>query len=844
MKNSYRSPKTRSNLAARLNIAALLCLFLLIVWCIFLVKNKLLYNAYDMGTRLAASYASEEDDRMAVYEVFLDLGSVNISERINEGAGDQELQQWLARYSSHLSQVLGISVFDPYAVIDGKILAAVPWEGDETYDYTQAQWYQEASNANGSFIFTDAYTDVITGKQIITLAKELENSGDVLAFDILLENFHAEKSKSDLPSGSSYYLFDPNGSLLYMSSELDPSDPDCQKYITLLFQEVADGDMDSYASTIRGMDGRNQGVYYSITQNGWYSVITMPVGTILYEEYNSTLVILVMLGSVLVIIVLIITIRTIVSDRKARSANETLLALGDIYYAIYRINCQTETYETIKSLEDVRPLLGTSGNYEHLLEILRSRVDQKTYKEFEQSFSVENIRKLTTQGIHEFGGDYQRSFDGIYKWVSIKIIRNESLSPNEVIMCFREIDEEKNREMQRFILLENALHTARQAAKNKNTFFSSVSHDMRTPLNAVIGLADLACREHSVPDKVLDYLEKIRQAGQQLLTLVNDILDMSRIEHGDKTELDYTPMNLHKCAEDCVSMFQEQAAQEGKKLELLADDSDYSVMCDQFRLSQVLNNLISNAMKYSMAQAEITVSLTRTAVQKNMGKYQIEVRDTGIGMSEEFLDHIFEPFARETMFAPVSITGTGLGMPIVKSLVQQMSGEIHISSRLGEGTTVTVTLPLQMAENPVDIQEAAAAVTKNPSLLLESRKILVAEDNMINMEIATEYLKMHGAQVLQAWNGQEAVNIFSSLDPGSLDAILMDMQMPQMDGCTASQTIREMNRADARTIPIIAVTANAFAEDIAKTTRAGMDAHISKPLDIQELMEVLQKYLR
>lgn len=844
MKSSYRSTKTRSSLAARLNIAALLCLFFLIVWCIFLVKNKLLYNAYDMGTRLANSYASEEEDRMAVYEIFLDLGSVNISERIDEGADEQELQQWLARYSSHLSQVLGISVFDPYAVINGKIIAAAPWEGDETYDYTQAQWYQKAIDAHGSFIFTDAYTDVITGKQIITLAKELENSGDVLAFDILLENFHSQKSQSDLPSGSSYYLFDPNGSLLYMFSDLDPSDPECQNYITQLFQEVAGGGMDSYASSIRGMDGHNRGVYYSTTDNGWYSVITMPVGAILYEEYNSTLMILVVLGSVLVIIVVVITIRTIISDRKARSANETLQVLGDIYYAIYRINCQTETYESIKSLEDVRPLLGKSGSYAHLMEILKSRVDEKTYQEFEQSFSVENIRKLTAQGVHEFGGDYQRSFNGVYKWVSIKIIRNQSLSPDEVIMCFREIDEEKNRDMQRFILLENALHTARQAAKNKNTFFSSVSHDMRTPLNAVIGLADLACRESTVPDKVRDYLEKIRQAGQQLLTLVNDILDMSRIEHGEKTELDYAPMNLYKCAEGCVSMFQEQAAQEGKKLQILADDSDYSVMCDQFRLSQVLNNLISNAMKYSMAQAEITVSLARTAVQKNMGKYQIEVRDTGIGMSEEFLEHIFEPFARETMFAPVSITGTGLGMPIVKSLVQQMSGEIHISSQLGEGTTVTVTLPLQMTENPVDVQEAAAAVPENPSLLLEGRKILVAEDNLINMEIATEYLKMHGAQVLQAWNGQEAVNIFSSLDPGSLDAILMDMQMPQMDGCTASQTIREMDRADARTIPIIAVTANAFAEDIAKTTRAGMDAHISKPLDIQELMEVLQKYLR
>ncbi len=844
-KHTARRPqKNVSAISARLNIAVLACLFLLIIWGVFLVRNKLLYNAYDMGTRLANSYANEEEDRLAVYRLFLDLGSVNIRERIENGTDAQSLQQWLARYSDHLSQVLGVAVFDPYVVVNGEIIAADPWDGDTSYHYRDSQWYQKALDADGDFIFTDAYTDAVTGKQIITLAREIDDNGNVLAFDILLENFHSTKSKSDLPAGSSYYLFDSNGTLLYLFSDLDLNDAAGQDYVNRLFQAVSGGGLDSYASTVRGLDGRNRGVYYASTENGWYSVIAMPVGAILYEQYNSTLVILGILAFVLSAIVVAITIRTTISERKARLANDTLLVLGDTYYAIYRINCQTETYASIKSSPDVRSLLGKSGSYRHLMDVLKAYVDQKTYQEFEQSFSVENIRRLTSQGVHEFGGDYQRSFDGVYKWVSIRIIHNQSLSPDEVIMCFREIDAEKHRDMQRFILLENALNSARQAAKNKNSFFSSVSHDMRTPLNAVIGLADLACREEGIPEKVQDYLEKIRHSGQQLLTLVNDILDMSRIEHGEKTELDYTPMNLYDCARDCVSMFQDQAAQEGKRLVLTADDSDYSVICDQFRLTQVLNNLISNALKYSLPPSTVTVSLMRTAVQKTMGKYQIEVKDTGIGMSEEFLEHIFEPFARETLFAPVSITGTGLGMPIVKSLVQQMSGEIQINSRLGKGTAVTVTLPLQMADIPVNPRETAAALAEHPPVLLDGRKILVAEDNTINMEIASEYLNMHGIQVFQAWNGQEAVDIYSSLEPGTLDAILMDMQMPRMDGCTASRTIRGMDRPDAKTIPIIAVTANAFAEDIAKTTQAGMNAHISKPLDMQALIEVLQKYIR
>ena len=204
------------------------------------------------------------------------------------------------------------------------------------------------------------------------------------------------------------------------------------------------------------------------------------------------------------------------------------------------------------------------------------------------------------------------------------------------------------------------------------------------------------------------------------------------------------------------------------------------------------------------------------------------------------MERIFEPFSRETSFSPIRVSGTGLGMPIVKSLVVQMSGEITVESKLGKGSVFTVTLPLQLAD-----QQLPDPQPVNPQLSpedLTGRRILVAEDNEINMEIVTEYLSMLGAQVFPAWNGREAVDVFSTLPPGSVDAILMDMQMPEMDGCEACRAIRALDRPDAQTVPIIAVTANAFAEDIAKTTQAGMNAHVSKPIDFGQLVQVLHQY--
>lgn len=837
----YTGSVYRKKVPIWIKLLLLLAFVLLFGWSIFLVREKLLKNASDMGMNLAESYAAEEENRTQVYSMLLSMGAYSLKERVARGDSAEEIQQWMEGYSSQMEDVLGALIIDPYAVIDGQIVAAVPWEGDEAYDYRETQWYQKAEASKDALIYTDVYEDAITGKQIVTLAKDVDGRGNVLAFDILLENFHTHKNKASLPAESIYLLFDSKDELMYISGSEEAAIEAGEDYLRELVDGIRQGDLVSHDASVIGPDGRRWSVYYYEMSNGWLSVVSMPLAVILQDGWDSTILALSVLCAVLAMIAGTIMISGYFSDKKAKQIAQTLQMLGDSYYAIYRIDVNSETYTTVKGSADVREVLGDSGTYRHLLDVVKEVVDEATHEKFEENLSIENIRKLIRDGIYDFGGDYQRNFGGIYKWVNIQVLCKEGAQLHEVVLAFREIDRDKNRELQQQVLLQNALAASRQTVQQKTMFFSNASHDMRTPLNAIIGLAKLARRESNDREKVDEYLEKIERSGRQMLTLVNDVLDMSRLEHGKGGVLNYAPMDICACIRDTLAVFRDQAKEEQKVLEEEYQVERKRVLCDAARLSQIVNNLVSNALKYSHEGAKIRLSLEEVNHKAGHSKYQIVVSDTGIGMSEEFQERIFEPFAREASFASRKVSGTGLGMPIVKTIVQQMSGEITVNSVLGEGSTFTVTIPLQSLDEEEMPEEMPQEDTGQFSL--DGRTLLLAEDNEINMEVAGECLRMLGAEVLEAWNGQEAVDVFLSQEPGRVDAILMDMQMPVMDGCDAAREIRSLEREDAKTVPIIAVTANVFAEDIARTTEAGMNAHIAKPIDFQELLKVLQDQL-
>lgn len=823
-----------------LNIALIVAFFAVMSLGIYLVRDKLLYNANEMGNNLAQSYSSEEETRISIYEMFLTMCSLYTDTSIDNADPVQAMQQGLAEYTDYMAQVLGADIIDPYAVVNGKIVAANPWEGDEDYDYSQKEWYTDALEADGKIVFTDVYVDAITGKRLVTLSVKLHGEGNVLAFDILMDNFHSLKNKIELPEGSAYYLFDKGGHLLYTTGEYDIDDAEVQQYAQQLLAGVRDGSFESHTAAIRGLDGQQQGIYYYEMSNGWTSIVTFSLRQVLYGTSNSTSMYLLSgIFLILLVAVIISILREYAEKRKVKYISDTLQILGDTYYAIYRINFETGTYETIKSSPDLADPLGKSGEYAHLLHTLSLVVEDGTYAEFKKNFNLDNIRQLVQSHIYEFGGDYQRRFLQGRKWVSIKIVYNKALGLNEVIMCFREIDVKKKKELRQHELLEQALENAKRAANKKTMFFSNMSHDMRTPLNAISGMTKLARQHVQEPAKVEEYLDKIEVSSRQLTALVNDILDMARLEQGGQGTLNCQPMDLVQTVNETADLFREQAQQENRRYEVVVDVQNRIVNADAFRINQVLNNLLSNAFKYSREGDRIHLELRQAARRESRGQYQIIVEDTGVGMSESFLERLFEPFARETVFAPTKATGTGLGMPIVKGLVQQMSGEITVQSKLGEGSRFVVSLPLQIVDAPA-VEEQSPLEDLEP-FTLEGKRMIVAEDNELNMEITTEFLSMMGVDVLQAWNGREAVERFRQEKEGSVDAVLMDMQMPEMDGCAACRAIRALDRPDAATVPIIAVTANAFAEDIAKTTEAGMNAHISKPIDFKLLSELLQK---
>ena len=548
--------------------------------------------------------------------------------------------------------------------------------------------------------------------------------------------------------------------------------------------------------------------------------------------------------TVLFVMLAAISLRESRLKESYRKENDTVWALGTLYYAIYKVDFSKGTYEMIKGSEYVKQHIPTRGDYELLIKTAGDVMKPDVFGDFRISFSIENMRKIVARRIPNYGGDFLRLFGEEYRWVNVKLLFDQRLEPEEAVLCFQEVDEEKKIQLGQIRLLKESLDATKKSEESKQAFFSNMSHDMRTPLNAIIGLSDLAQKHLEEPDKLKSYLDKIQYSSNQLLELINDILEMSSIENG-KFSLNYRHFDLKKCVQDCAEIFQEQAEKEGKHFLSKIEIHSGEVYGDSFRLTQILNNLLSNAVKFSSVGDTITFHVLEEE-QGGFTKYIMIVKDTGAGMSEEFLNKIFVPYERETRFGAKNIAGTGLGMPITKNIITQMSGQIYVESKLGEGSTFTVILPFRevSAENKSENREA---LKENHSLeedFLKGKQILLAEDNEINMEIACEMLEMYGGNVTRAWDGKEAVEAFQNSEEFFFDVILMDMQMPEMDGCQAARKIRNMDRKDAKSVPIIAVTANAFAQDLAATSAAGMNAHISKPIDFKILVKILSQSVR
>ena len=389
--------------------------------------------------------------------------------------------------------------------------------------------------------------------------------------------------------------------------------------------------------------------------------------------------------------------------------------------------------------------------------------------------------------------------------------------------------------------LQVTVENAESANHAKSTFLFNMSHDIRTPMNAIIGYADLASRHLDDPAKLKNYMENIQVCGQNLLMLLNNVLDLARIEN-DKTEMEYSVSNIEKDFRNCVAMFRNQADSKGQTLTVTTQLQYPYIYADIPHLTEICTNLVSNAVKYTGAGGTIRCNVTQKPGEKEgWCDTVVTVADNGIGMSQEFQKHIFEPFERERTSTVSKVEGSGIGMGIVKKLVGLMSGTVEVESRIGVGSTFTVTIPCRIASE----DETQAKRETNPSdqKCLCGTRILLTEDNDLNAEIAVELLQEEGCTVDRAKDGVECVDMLEKAANGTYQLILMDIQMPVMNGYDAARKIRGLDDPQKANIPIIAMTANAFTEDRQVALDAGMNDHIAKPINMNVLVPTLRKYL-
>ena len=412
---------------------------------------------------------------------------------------------------------------------------------------------------------------------------------------------------------------------------------------------------------------------------------------------------------------------------------------------------------------------------------------------------------------------------------------------SQIVMGYRSVDEELRREMEQKQMLEEALNNADLAITAKNTFLSNMSHDMRTPLDAIFGYTVLARKYTSNSEAVEDYLEKIESSGRQLLDLIDKVLEISWTETND-VQLEELECNLCDIMQDLYNMLLPQAQK--KNINLSVNSSrlmHYDVFSDPGKLKQLFMHLSNNAIKYTEYGGRVDVSLVELErLPNDQIVCQFTVEDTGIGIGEEFLEHIFEPFEREKNTTLSGVHGTGLGLTIVKNITEMMGGRIEVKSNAGKGSRFTVTLRLRIQEQPLSISNG----NEDTLSQLMNHKILLVEDNEINLEIETEILQGLGFVIETAENGSIAVEKIKEAAPGEFALVLMDIQMPVMDGLQATQLIRKIENPDLARIPIIALSANAFESDRKMSIESGMNAHLTKPIDVPLLLETLVKTLK
>ena len=658
-----------------------------------------------------------------------------------------------------------------------------------------------------------------------------------------------------LPDGtifSSSNGADQQDNILAALREAEGSD---QKTIAALEDALENGR--SRSLTYRSKQGSNAAYVTKLPGKDWMLLQVFPIevtNAMLQESNVLAMCLELWLAGLFVAYIIIL----LVENRKQKAKlilekqemREIVESTSQLFSRFVLVDLKHDTYEYLKSEplkgEEVKGIstgkvLAQKGTYSLLRDYWDSRVVEED-EPVRNQLTIDSIRKNLTEDTSYLQYEYRTVEDRIsWTQISVLCLKREKGVPVSVLMAVQDVTELKDAELKNRMAMEEAYRAVKAANEAKTVFLSNMSHDMRTPMNAIIGFSALLDRDASKPDKVREYNGKIAASSRHLLNLINNVLDMSKIESG-QNRLDVAEFTLEELLEELKAAVQPMALEKQQSLEIGSCSlRSECLLGDKPRLRQILVNLLSNAVNYTPKGGRIELSVLE--LPEISGEYAhlcFQVRDNGIGISPEFLEHIFDPFTREKNTTASGILGTGLGLAIAKSMVDLMGGTISAESTQGEGSTFRVELELRYAAQP---SRENAPVPQANAEGLEGLRVLAAEDNDINAEILEELLSLEGVSCERTVNGQEALERFRQMPPGYYDAILMDIQMPVMNGHQAARAIRALDRPDAKTIPIVAMTANAFAEDVQKSMEAGMNAHLAKPINMPSLKGVLQKLI-
>ena len=509
-------------------------------------------------------------------------------------------------------------------------------------------------------------------------------------------------------------------------------------------------------------------------------------------------------------------------------------ALAGDYFSIYVVDLDTDHFVEYSATKEF-DTLGVEKNGEDFFNLSRRNMLRLIYEDDRERFMGTFYREKVMSILERdkiFTMKYRLVFGDTPVWVSMKATLLEDNDGRHLIIGTNNIEAQMEREAE----YQRRVREARTSARND--FLANMSHDIRTPMNAIVGYTNIAKTNKHKPETVADALDKIGSSSHYLLSLINDILDISKIESG-KMQISCGPCDLAELFRRIEDITALQAKKKSLVINYCYDNiCHYQVITDELRIEQIIINIVSNAIKYTPPGKTVDLIAEEVPSPGGKNKYRFIIRDTGIGIKEDYMPHIFESFTREERTTVNRIQGTGLGLAITAKIVEMMGGTISVKSKLGEGSEFTVELELEPLET-----DSQANADNSENIDLAGHRILLVEDNAINAEIARMILEQYGAEVQQAENGKIGLEALQEKGPGYYDAVLMDIQMPVMNGFEATKAIRALGGAYATALPIIAMSANAYDEDVRDCLAAGMNGHIAKPFNPDELMRILRRYI-